>query len=198
MDQLKTSPSFVDEEQILAIKSGGAKGDKATMSLYGLYHKDIKACIGALVSRYGPFNLQPVDIVHDSFIVMLHKIRTENPEIISIRAYWLGIARHIWLNEIRKYKNLNIVSETDAYYGHYDRTPESILLFDERSIEIERCMCRCGKRCREVLLLWLAEYSMKEIADRMNLSGPAMARKIKHECFKKLKDLLIKHNILNT
>ena len=49
---------------------------------------------------------------------------------------------------------------------------------------------RLGSRCREILMLWINQYSMAEIAGRMNLSNACMARKIKYECFKKLKELV--------
>ncbi len=198
MDQLKTSPSFVDDQYILAIKSGGTACDKAIMTLYGQYHKDVGACLSTLITRYKKCQCEADDLVHDSFIVMLHKIQKESPEIISVRAYWLGIARHLWLNQIKRSHTIDIVEESEGLYLSSGRTPESILLSNEKYDQLDQAISRCGSRCRTILLLWLSDYSMQEIAQQMNISGPAMARKIKHECFKKLKDFIIHGNIFGS
>lgn len=195
MDPLKTSPSRVDDDLIRAIQSGGAIADKAMMSMYGAYHKDIRALIYMLITRYGNRLDDPGDMVHDSFIVMLHKIRYESPEITSIKAYWMGIARHLWLNQIKKSNKVSLVEEPIADYERLDDSPEKLLIEEERYHRIERCLCKCGPRCHEILTLWLSDYSMDEIAEKLNLSSAAMARKLKHECFKKLKDLIVNSNI---
>ncbi len=198
MDQLKTSPSFVDDDFIRTIKSGGVECDKAIMSLYGRYNDDIRGCLNTIMSRYARCKCEADDLVHDSFIVMLHKIQNESPVIVSVRAYWLGIARHLWLNQIKKNKKFALVEEAEENYSSFGITPESILLSKERYRLIDHCLSKCGGRCREILLLWISDYSMQDIADQMNLSGPAMARKIKHGCFKKLKDLVINSNIFGS
>lgn len=195
MDQLKTSPACVDDHFIHAIQTGGAVADKAIMTVYATHHKEIRALIATLISRYGRIKADPADLVHDSFIVMLHKIRYESPEINSLRAYWLGIAKYMWLN-VNRSARINIVAEPDADYNMQGISPEQLMLEEERLNEIERCLCKCGGRCHEILTLWLSDYSMGEIADKLNLSSAAMARKIKHECFKKLKNILINSNVL--
>ena len=195
MDPLKTSPSRVDDDLIRAIQSGGAIADKAMMAMYGAYHKDIRALIYMLITRYGNRLDDPGDMVHDSFIVMLHKIRYEAPEITSIKAYWMGIARHLWLNQIKKSSKVSLVEEPVADYELLDDSPEKLLIEEERYLRIERCLCKCGPRCHEILTLWLSDYSMDEIAEKLKLSSAAMARKLKHECFKKLKDLIVNSNI---
>lgn len=195
MDQLKTSPSIADVEFIHAIKSGGLSADKAIMSLYALYHKDIRSCMTSLMSRYKRSKEKLDDIVHDSFMILLYKIEHESPVIVSVRAYWLGIARHIWLNLIKRVNRIDLVEDDEELYGYHEESPENIFLGNEKYEQLHKCMASCSKRCHEILLLWLADYTMQEIADRMNLSSPAMARKIKHKCFKKIKNLVINCHI---
>ncbi len=195
MDQLKTSPSVTDNDFIHAIKSGGPSGDKAIMSLYALYQKDIKTCMRTLMFRYNKSKEKPDDLVHDSFVIMVRKIQHEAPEIISVRAYWIGIAKHLWLNIIKRKNKIDLVEEEEETYGVDEDSPENLFLLNEKYEQLHKCMASCSKRCHEILLLWLADYTMQEIADRMNLSGPAMARKIKYKCFKKVKNLVIRSNI---
>lgn len=196
MDQLKTSPSLADEESVCAIRTGGPQGDKAIMVLYGRYHKDIHASLKRLVSKTGR-TCDYADIIHDSFVIMLHKIRDNGTYLTSVRAYWMGIARHLWLNQIKKDSKLTLVEDDDSVYGFHVDTPEQILLDEERFRRIEQCLSNCGARCHEVLIMWLSDYSMQDIADKLKLSGPAMARKIKCACFKKLKNLIVRNNIFD-
>jgi|SRR5687768_1104067 len=197
MDQLKTSPSSVDGDLIHSIRSGGLLGDKAIMTVYSLYQRDIRLYVRMLNSRYRYYQTEPDDIVHDSFIIMLYKIQNDQSSISSLKAYWTGIAKNSWLNQQKRNKKISLVEEPEEKYGIYNHTPETIILYNERYENIERYLSKCGGRCRELLLLWLSDYTMQEIADRLQLSSAAMARKIKHECFKKIKKLVAKGNILS-
>ena len=198
MDQLKTSPACTDDEFIAAIKAGGPVADKAIMSVYTRYHKTMRIYVRALMAKSTKHNRAPDDVIHDSFIIMLNKIQLESQVVGSIPAYWSGIAKNLILNQIRKNLKFQLVGEPPETYRLEDETPESIILYNERYEQIEKCFCKCGNRCHEILLMWLSDYSMQEIADRLHLSGPAMARKIKHKCFQKLKDLIVQGNILNS
>ena len=198
MDPLKTSPSALDVDMIHAIKSGGAAGDKAIISLYARYQKDIRAYIDNMIMVYHREPQETEDILHDSFIIMIHKIQFENPVIYSLCPYWIGIARYQLLNRLRRNKIENRVLEDDDPYMPLAASPETLFLTKERHHQVEKCISKCSARCQRILMLWLSDYTMQEIAEIMKLSSPNMARKIKHECFKKLKILLIKGNVLSS
>ena len=191
MDQLKTSPSVTDHDLILAIKSGGPTGDKAIMSLYALYQKDVKTCMRTLMFRYNKTKEKPDDLVHDSFVIMIHKIQQHDAEVNSVRAFWIGIAKYLWLNLIKRKNKIDLVEDDEETYGLHEDSPENLFLLNEKYEQLHKCLALSSKRCHEILLLWLADYTMQEIADRMKLSGPAMARKIKYKCFKKIKNLVM-------
>ena len=195
MDPLKTSPSSLDDDFIHAIRSGGPQGEKAIVDVYAFYNKAIRSFIRQLRYRHGDDQSEPDDILHDSFIVVLRKIQNENAPITSIRAFWSGIAKNMWLNDIKKHKKIRLLEEPEEKYGSTRDSPEELIIEKEKFRRIETCMGKCGGRCHQLLMLWLADYTMDEIAERLNLSGPAMARKIKHECFKKLKKMVAGSNI---
>ncbi|HUR30201.1 MAG TPA: sigma-70 family RNA polymerase sigma factor [Saprospiraceae bacterium] len=198
MDQLKTSPSRVDDEFIHAIRAGGAIADKAIMSVYMRYNRTIHVFVHLLMSRTTKHNREPDDVVHDSFIIMLDKIQHTSSVVVSIPAFWSGIAKNLILNQIKRNKKFEYVGEPQESYGLEENNPESIVLHNERFEQLDKCFSNCGSRCHEILLLWFSDYTMQEIAEKLKLSGPAMARKIKHKCFQKLKDLIIKGNILES
>lgn len=196
MDRLKTSPSSVDDDLIRAVKSGGLTADTAIMSLYARYRKEVSLIISTFMMRYGHRVDEPDDILHDSFIILLHKIQHEDPVITSLKSFWIGIAKYLLLNQIKKDKKIAWVAESESFYGLHCPSPEATYLYDEQFEELHQCLGKCGNKCQEILLLWLSDYSMSEIAERLHLSGPAMARKIKYECFKKLKKIVLNSHIL--
>ena len=196
MDRLKTSPSSVDDELITAVRSGGPAGDHAVMRLYKLYHKDIASCMRHFILGHGKWYGDAEDITHDSFIVMIDKIRSGTPYLITARAFWLGIAKYIWLNQQKKNKLSYVVNDNDAFYGLSEITPESAILYKERFRQIEIYLSHLNPKYRALMLMWLSDYSMQEIADHLHLSGPNVARKIKFICCRKLRTMLNEKNIL--
>ena len=102
MNQLNYNPSLKDENLILAIKSGGLAGERAIVSLYTENHKEVKAAITDLISLYQGCKTEPDDMAHDAFLMMLHKIQFERIKTSSLKSYWIGIARKLMLNQVKK------------------------------------------------------------------------------------------------
>ena len=62
---------------------------------------------------------------------------------------------------------------------------------------IVRLLNHIGDTCRKVLTLaFYRNFSMESIASEMNFKSESVAKKKKHLCLKKLKDLVDKHHIL--
>lgn len=196
MDRLKTSPRIHDGDTIAAIKAGGPFAEKALMDLYAAYHADIKSWMNHLMDKYPGSKCDPADITHDSFIIVLHKIRHSDTDIPNLMWFWLGIAKNLLFNHIKKNGRISLVEDCTEMYGFHNQTPESIYLEAEEQRYLEFCLKQCGGLCLEILTMWVNHFSMEEIARRVNLSGPAMARKKKHACLKKLKVMLENGNTL--
>jgi RNA polymerase sigma factor (sigma-70 family) len=197
MNQLDYIPYLKDENFICAIKSGGPTGEQAIFTLYTLYHKGVRATITEMISLFPGCKTLPEDIVHDAFIVMLHKIQFETTRASSLKGLWIGIARKLLLNQVKKNARIMLVQDTEELYEPLDITPETIYLLTERNQQIEKCLALFGNRCKEILLLWMAQFTMEEIAQKLSLSSPRVARKMKHSCFKKLKVFILKGDILD-
>jgi RNA polymerase sigma factor (sigma-70 family) len=196
MHQLDYPPYLRDENFIVAIRSGGLKSDHAILGLYTKYHKPVCKTVTEMISLFPGCKSAPQDIVHDAFLVMLHKIQSECQTVSSLKGFWIGIARKIMLNQSKKNGRVTLVEDPRELYGTTDVTPESIFLITERNQLMEDYLSRLGNRCKEILLMWVARYSMEEIAQQLHLSGPRLAAKNKHSCFKKLKEMVIRGNKL--
>jgi len=196
MHQLRLDPNLKDETFILTIRQGGVAGDAAMLELYSSYCSIVKAQVTDWISHYSGCKSDAQDIVHDAFIVMIHKIQYGSIQAYSLKKYWLGVAKKLIQNCAKKNDKIILVEEPESPYGFVEPDPETLYLIREKNDVLQQCMLFFGSRCRDVLILWASLYTMDEIAARMQLSSSAMARKIKHSCFKKLKNLVIKNDFL--
>ncbi len=187
MNHLHCHTFLKDSDYVSEIQSGGSGADRAISCLYLKYRERTYAYMSKLIGRHSDYKGVADDIVQDSFIIMVDKIREPDFDITSLAGYWIGISKMLFLNQLKKDRRILYVNEADEHYGYEDMTPESILFEKEEQYKLENAFAQLGPRCKEVLMLWLNQYSMIEIARQMNLSSDAMARKIKFECFKKLK-----------
>lgn len=194
MDQLNKNFFLKDHDFIITIKSGGYPADQAILHLYTRYHRSVKSALSDLIKLFPGSKTQSDDIVHDAFILMIHKIQFKSLHVSSLEAFWIGIARHLMHNQVKKNGKIILVEEPEEIYGSFEISPEEYFLIAERNQLIDDYLSRFGGRCKQILLLWMSDYTMHEIAEQLHLSGAPMARKIKHSCFKKLKNLIIRSN----
>jgi DNA-directed RNA polymerase specialized sigma24 family protein len=62
---------------------------------------------------------------------------------------------------------------------------------------IVRLLNQIDETCRKVLTLaFFRNFSMESIANELNFKGESVARKKKHLCLKKLKEMADKHRVL--
>ena len=185
-------PSPQDELFIRGIISGGAAAEQAMQELYLLHRKKILAYIASQVRRFPEFRGKPEDLMHDAFIVLVHRIEEGDGQVRSLFAFWIGICKHLLLNQVKKDERILLVCEPDEEYLLQEAHGEESYLESESESLLRQTFDQLGTRCKQILMLWIERYPMHEIARKMELSGAPMARKIKHECFKKLKNL-VKH-----
>jgi len=197
MHQLDLTPYLRDQYYLNTIKAGGLNGEKAIISLYTQYHKSVKNIVSEVIDIYPACRTEPDDITHDAFLVMIHKIQFESATSRSLKAFWIGIARKLIRNHAKKLKRITLVEELDEEYGIPEISPETLFLITEENQQFENFLSKSGNRCKDILLLWIAQYNMDEIAKQLNISGASVVRKMKSACFKKLKILIRKNNFFN-
>lgn len=197
MNHLHGHPHAQDEIYIRGITSGGAAAEQAMQDLYLAYRKKILTYIASQVRRFPEFRGQPEDLMHDAFIVLVHRIENSDGQLRSLFAFWIGITRHLLLNQLKKDERILLLREPEDVYDAEEITNETLYLKAESAEMLRQTFDQLGSRCKDILLLWIQRYPMHEIARKMDLSGAPMARKIKFECFKKLKNLVKDGNKLH-
>lgn len=179
-----------DEDFLREIRAGGPRAETAIGCLYQQYRKRVYASMRRLIFRHPAFKGAPEDLVHDAFILMIHKIQYEGCAIHSLVGFWIVTGKNIFQNQLKRDQKLFLVRDSEEIYGLNELSPEVEYLNHEEEELVLSTFSKLGTRCREILLLWINQYSMVEIAEKMNISNDNMARKIKCQCFKKLKDLV--------
>jgi DNA-directed RNA polymerase specialized sigma24 family protein len=179
-----------DDDYLREIRAGGSRAESAISCLYLKYRKRTLSYMRMLISKHPEFKGFADDLVHDAFIIMVNKIRYETIDIRSLAGFWIGIGKKIFLNQLKKDQRIILVEDVEEKYGYEYDLNETVLPIPDENERLENAFLQLGPRCREILLLWINQYTMNEITEKMNLTNVAMARKMKYECFKKLKDFL--------
>lgn len=190
MDTLPSHTQLRDQECLRLIRSGGPAADAAIQQLYTLYHRSVRhACI-KLLYKYPDCRSQADDLVHDSFLILLRKIRHSDQHIACLSGFWKGIGRHLLRNQMRIDERFIPIHEPETFYGPDDHTPEYLLLEKETQEQLLHIFSRLGGKCQQILMMWLNHYSAHEIGETLRISSDEMVRKQKYSCFKKLKKMI--------
>lgn len=184
-----------DDDYLREIRAGGSRAETAISCLYLKHRKRTYSYLRTLISKQGAFKGVPDDLVHDSFIIMIEKIQQDAVVVRSLAGYWIGIARMLFLNQLKKDERIVLVGDAEEKYGYEAGLQHSLVQDHEENEKMEAAFLKLGPRCREILMLWINQYTMLEITGIMHLSNASMARKIKYECFKKLKEIVNSGNI---
>ena len=181
-----------DESIVVAIRKGGPANESARGKLYRRYRDKVIDQIRYSLHKWGGNQEDTYDLLHDAFMVMIKKITDGGYKQGSLLHFWTGIAKGLLSNKLRRDWKLDLTDDELSLDGIDPHSPEMIYLDEERKGHIHQLLSTLGSRCHKVLMLWMNNYSMQEIADALSLSSDAMARKIKHQCMKKLNAMLSK------
>ena len=187
---------MTDEIFISNMKAGGALRDQSIEFLY----RNTELCqkIFGYLKRLGSTNEDIQDIYHDGFVVLDKNIRNEKFRgESSIEGYFFSICKFLCLNQLRKNQRVSLVNDVELT-AQLDKdsialVTEDYLIAEENRHFIESTLSLIGDSCKKVLTLWKLSYSMTEIAEKLGLSSPEMAKKKRYQCHQKL-ILLINNN----
>lgn len=190
MKPFRGHPVIPDEECIALIRSGGAASEAAKKALYLQYRDGIRASITHLLNTRSPYRDGADDLLHDSFLVLVRKIEQGETPASSLVQFWRGISHHLLFNHVKKDHRVILVADDHIAFDSITLSPEDLYIENESRESLLRCFAHLPDRCQTILLMWMDNYTMAEITARLELSTEAMTRKVKYNCFKKIKDLV--------
>ncbi len=168
------------------IRSGKEGRDAVISELY--YDQSLINRIHGVLHKYGGKKEDFQDVFNTSLMQFI-KSTVRNKELkftSDIHSYICGIAKYVWLGELKKRGKYLTDNIDDQYDLADDFTPESLLINHSKKEIIANLLKRLGRNCKEVLMYWANGYKMSEIAELMNYKSEGMVRKKKHNCFKEL------------
>lgn len=114
----------------------------------------------------------------------------------SLANYLTGIAKNIWLKEVTNKKNQSTIGQRRLNHEETVESPEIVLIKGEKLKILRTLLDELDEPCRKVLTLWSFNKRMKEIAESMNYKSEGMARKKKHQCLRRLYEIVDKNPTL--
>ncbi|MBP6235361.1 MAG: sigma-70 family RNA polymerase sigma factor [Saprospiraceae bacterium] len=134
-------------------------------------------------------NDEGIMLFHDSVVAFVKKVFSDiGFELTtSIDAYIFGIARILWMENLRKNKR-NPLQQSKSIDGLHEIVSDDFIRFDstEKMKILEELMNHLRSNCKQVLMYWAGGYNMSEIAQLVGYKSEGMARKKKCECYKEL------------
>ncbi len=185
-----------DEALLEAIKRGGTARSRAIRQLYK--EDDLRRKVIYYVKQNNGTQEEGMDIWHEGIIVLDRNVREGKfREETSLQGYLYSICRFLWMNQVRKKAKMDFTDDMKRLDEVETQTPETQFMDNESKNILRVVLKQIGERCQRILELWKLSYSMEEIAAEVGFSSPAMARKNKYRCHKRLLELLEKHPKLN-
>jgi DNA-directed RNA polymerase specialized sigma24 family protein len=148
-----------------------------------LKNRKLRSVINSMLREKQTPTIDADHILNDTILIFLKAAIRKDFHIESTPlAYLMGIAKNVWLMDLRKNKNTTLNTEKlDLYHSQ----PVNVIQFDKEKI-IENLLSKIGEDCKTVLLLWAHKFKMTEIAEKLNYQSEGYARKKKMVCLKKL------------
>jgi RNA polymerase sigma factor (sigma-70 family) len=176
------------KDLIESIKIGGPQRLKAQEEIYrSLRDGGCEQIIFKSIEPYRATMQDAEDLFHEAFIILMNKLQNGEHQVeFSMKSFLVSIARNLWKNKSRMNKleeenNRALANEPDVLYYCDD-----YLARKERKEIIAGIIGSLTEKCRTIIKLWMEDFSMREIAERMSLSSERMAIKYKYRCHKKL------------
>ena len=184
--------------EIVAALNGNSKEWENALKF--IYLNDLlKGKIIQFVQKYGGNAEDGEDLFQEGIIAMDKNIRNQKFKgNTTIDGYLFSICRYLWFNHYRKNHRLQFTEEMTKLDQLELASPEKIAQDKDRKKFLEEILQRLGQECKQILQLWRLSYSMKEIKHEMKLSSEGMARKKKHQCYKRLCHFLNDHPNIKT
>ena len=180
---------FSDEELITAIEEGGAKMEAGMHFLYN--RSGYKTEILGWLEKKGASTDTANDAFQDGVRHLILNIRNEKFRgASSLKTYLFRICINLWNGQYRRAKRLEEIKLELPKEEEAVHAPDEILEYKERAALLDGVLSQLGQSCQKVLGLWSLSYSMTEIAQQAGYKSDGMARKKKHDCFKRLMKLL--------
>ena len=170
---------MTDQEIIKNLING--KRNKALQLLYKEYPK-----IEANICKSGGTKEEAEEVFSDALILLIEKVSKPNFQLTSkLSTFLYGIARFLWLNELKKTKRKYELEWSDTLILidedlDYDAEQE------EQIKDFEKVISQVSQKCQQIFeLFYFQKESMQVIAERLGFTSVNSAKTQKYKCIEK-------------
>jgi RNA polymerase sigma factor (sigma-70 family) len=183
------------ESQIIAgFKSNEADRQAAFRALY--QYAGLRASTYNQLLMMGVPNEDLPDVFQDAMIVAERHLRSGTFNGKSKLTTWfIGIAKFTWLAKLQKEDRRNGLLLPDLPLDEFIN-PEQMFLDEERNAVLDEVLTSIGDFCKRLLRYYGLQYSMKEIAELLNLDDDERAKDRARDCREKLRKTILENPIL--
>ena len=141
--------------------------------------------VARFISRMGGDFNDAKDIFQDALIVFYEKVVGESVTInVSVPAYVLGIAKHLWSRKFRGLQNNISLDEIEKDIA----VPEDFYATPDWGTRLIKYLEVAGKKCMDMLQgFYYRSMSMQEIADTFGYGSVRSATVQKYKCLEKVR-----------
>ena len=132
------------------------------------------------------------DLFQEAMVVLFEKTQSTDFQLTSsLKTYLYAICRNKWLMVLRSRKNRSTtLIDTEQMNIPSDESIQRDIDYQERNELMRLYFKKIGADCQQVLSLFMAGTSLREIANKMGFTE-GYAKKRKFTCQKKLIELII-------
>lgn len=185
--------SFTSDEDILvAIRGGNPHSlNKALKYLY--QHPKVRGSVRKQIYDLGGSQDDARESLHQAISVFYTHVMEDkyNAALSAVSTYIVKIAVQIYYtrrrSEIRRFRTVDRVSE-ETSSAIFD--PSELAETEHRKNLLETVLSVAGDRCKQLLKLRSADYSMSEIAEIMGYRSQDVVKNAALDCRKKINEFL--------
>lgn len=187
-------PEFSTDTDLLdALRSKAPERINAALK-HLFQHEKLRNSIRKQVSGMGGDATEVKEMLNQALIVFYHQVldQTYQPELSSIQTYIVRIAAQMYYTK-RRSENRRVAMyqrSAESVASDTQLDPERAFDMAHRKALLDEVLGSIGEKCKKLLKLRSFDYSMAEIAEKLQYKSPDVAKMAAQDCRKKLNQYL--------
>lgn len=185
---MKVDKMYSDADLLSAIRNR----DTLDAAIRYIYHHYAEPISSLVLNNSG--NVQDAqDILQETVVTFIESVRNNKFRgEATIKTFLVAIARHTWLNELRRRERAD---HREEVFGttRVAEEPDISQLISEREAkqQFHEVLGKLGANCKKILILYYYEnMSVKEMLDHLPYGNEQVVRSKKYKCLQQLTGLL--------
>lgn len=130
------------------------------------------------------------EVLNQALVVFYNQVQEDRykPELSSVNTYIVRIATQLFYTKRRSEQRRQVVHDrsADGLEMEIQVDPEMEFNLEHRKALLDKVLAALGEKCRQLLKLRSFDFSMTEIAEKLNYKSPDVAKMAAQDCRKKL------------